>query len=92
MRRGVCVKCGAATVRAARNGVATGEHHEALLRPHLGPDFRGAVRRQAADLWGFACTTCGYVELHLLDPKAIAYINENWIEVPQPPPADPPRP
>ena len=85
MRRGTCVKCGAATVRAAENGIVTGEFNDTSLRPHVGPDFKGAVRRKAVSMWAFACTTCGYVELHLIDPAAIAFITEKWVEVPAAP-------
>ena len=90
MRRGTCIKCGASTVRAAKNGIVTGEFNDTSLRPNVGPDFRGAVRRQSVDLWAFGCATCGYVELHLLDPAGLAYISEQWVEVPAAaPPASP---
>lgn len=88
MRRGTCVKCGAATVRAAANGIDLGTAGvRALLRPHLEPGFRGAVRSQPADLWTFACTTCGFVEQYVLDPQAIAFIQQSWMPIP---PAGPP--
>ena len=82
MRRGTCVKCGATTVRAAANGMQLGDHEQAALRPHLEPGFRGAIRRQPAQLWTYACTTCGYVELHLIDPAALGYIAQQWLPVP----------
>jgi hypothetical protein len=82
MRRGTCVKCSAATVRAARNGVRLGEYEHASLRPHLEPGFRGIVRPQPADLWTYVCTTCGYLELHLIDASALAYVTESWLPVP----------
>lgn len=88
------MKCGAATVRAARNGVELGGDRtvRTYLRPDLGPGFRGMVRNLEVDLWTFACTTCGYVELHLLDPAGIAFVNERWSPVPPPPEAPPPPP
>lgn len=86
------MKCGAATVRAAENGIEMGEHATPHLRPHLGPAFRGIVRNQAVKLWAFCCTSCGYVELQLLDPAAIAFVTERWIEVPPPAPTAPPPP
>jgi predicted nucleic-acid-binding Zn-ribbon protein len=90
VRRGSCVKCGSATVRAARNGVALGEHAgRTSLRPHLEPGFRGIVRPHEAELWAFACATCGYLELHLVDPSSLAFIAQQWVEVP---PAPPPAP
>jgi hypothetical protein len=82
MRRGTCVKCGAASVRAARNGLQTGEGTQAALYPHLAPGYRGAVRRQPADVWAYACTTCGYLELHLIDQGAMPFIGQHWLPVP----------
>lgn len=77
------MKCGAATVRAAANGLETGSAGvKARLRPHLEPGFRGAVQLQQADLWHFACTSCGYVEQYLLDPQAIAFITQSWMPIP----------
>jgi len=81
VRDGTCVKCGAVAVRAARNGIVMGELLQTQLRPNIGPDFRGMVRNQAADLWAFACTNCGYIELYVLDPAAIAFIAQNWAPV-----------
>lgn len=82
MRRGVCIKCGTATVRAAANGIPTSEQPDTFLRPHVGPEFKEAIRRRSVDMWAFACTSCGYVELHLIDPRAIEFITESWVEVP----------
>jgi hypothetical protein len=62
--------------------VRLGEYEQASLRPHLEPGFRGMVRPQAADLWTYVCTTCGYLELHLVDPSALAYVTESWLPVP----------
>jgi hypothetical protein len=92
MRRGICVKCGAATVRAANNGVEIGEGTQATLRPHLEPGFRGIVVPHRTDLWAFGCTTCGYVELHVLDPEGIAFMAQQWVPVPPTAPAPPPSP
>ena len=35
-----------------------------------------------SSLWTYACTTCGYVELHLLDPAGLAYVEQSWLPVP----------
>lgn len=86
MRRGTCVKCGAATVRAAANGIEMGDRpSQTFLRPNIGPGFRGMVRNHSAQLWAFGCATCGYVELHLADPSALAFIAEHWVPVPAEP-------
>lgn len=80
------MKCGSTTVRAASNGISLGTSERAGLRPHLEPGFRGAVRVQQADLWSFACTACGYLEMYVPDPAALAYIDANWAPVPTTPP------
>lgn len=94
MRRGICVKCGAATVRAAKNGVELGGDRtvRTYLRPNLGPGFKGMVRNQETDLWAFGCTTCGYIEWFLLDPAGIAFVNQHWMPVPPPAESPPPPP
>jgi hypothetical protein len=74
--------CGSAEVRSARNGVAFGSSERVGLRPHLEPGFRGAVRLHQSDLWTFACVTCGHIEMYLLDPAALEYIETNWLPVP----------
>lgn len=82
MRHGTCVKCGATTVRAAANGVQIGERPWVQLRPHVGSDFRGILHTHRSDLWAYVCTTCGYVELHLIDPAGLEFVKEQWAEVP----------
>ena len=82
MRRGICVKCGAATVKAANHGIQMGQSSEAHLRPNIGPGFKGMVVPQATALWSFGCTSCGYVELYVLDPAGIAFIDQTWESVP----------
>ena len=87
MRHGTCAKCASTTIRAAANGVQLGEHPHAQLRPQVGPGFRGIVRNHLTDIWSFACTTCGYVEMYLLDPEATAFIEQQWAPVPTTPQA-----
>jgi hypothetical protein len=63
----------------ARSGLALGEHQGALLRPHAVPNFRGvAATHRTEGMWQFVCTTCGYLELHLLDEAALAFIRTEW--------------
>ena len=80
MRNGTCSKCGKATVHMARNGLRLGgEHGHSVLYPHMEPGFRGMmVGHQTDGLWQFACTTCGYLELHVLDDAALAFIRQRW--------------
>jgi hypothetical protein len=68
-------------VRAARNGVDMG-HTQAALKPNLEPNFRGMLRPHRTDLWNFVCLTCGYLEWGMFDPAALAYVAEQWSEVP----------
>ena len=77
MRRGTCDKCGSETVHAARNGINLGSHYTGL-RPHIDPGFRGAVRTHQGESWQFACTTCGYLEWHILDPGSLEFIEGAW--------------
>jgi hypothetical protein len=42
------------------------------------------VRTHDADVWAFACTTCGYLELQFFDPEALAFVAERWQPVPPP--------
>jgi hypothetical protein len=78
MRRGTCVKCGASDVRAARNGIVIGDHPQTLLRPDIGPGFRGMARSQPADLWAYGCPSCGYVELYVMDATGRAFMEQTW--------------
>jgi hypothetical protein len=87
VRRGICVKCGAATVRAARNGIGfSGGSPQGVLSPDLAPGFRGAVRNQQTDFWVFGCTTCGYLELYVLDPAGLSFMEQTWTPIPPTPP------
>ena len=80
------MKCGAATVRAARNGLEMGSRPNVVfLRPHIDPGFRGMARNQQSEVWNFACTTCGYLEWAVYDPAGLAFINEQWVAVPAEP-------
>jgi transcription elongation factor Elf1 len=81
MRQGVCAKCGGTAIRAATNGLAIGSSARVGLRPHLEAGYRGAVRVHQTDLWTFACTTCGHLEMYVLDPAALDYIDQNWAPV-----------
>ena len=90
MRHGTCNSCGSATVRAGQNVVQLGEHLPAVLRPHREPGTRGAFAPYSTEgLWTFVCTSCGYLEFHLVDQGALAFVAQNWLDVPaqHPPPA-----
>lgn len=79
MRNGTCIKCGNATVHAARNALSLGGRHSASLYPQIEPGFRGIVTGHQTDgIWQFACGTCGYFEMYVLDAEAIAFIRQAW--------------
>jgi predicted nucleic-acid-binding Zn-ribbon protein len=83
MRRGTCVKCGAEAVRAGRNAVQLGDVHPVALRPHHDHVPRRIEKSfETEDVWAFACTTCGYLEFHILDEDTLEFIRRKWIEVP----------
>lgn len=85
MRRGICVKCGAATVRAGFRGMGRVD-----MMPHMEPGSRGIAVGKEVEPWVFVCTTCGYLETYLLDPGALGFAAEKWLAVPPqavPPPA-----
>lgn len=88
------MKCGAASVRHALNGIQLGEGTYSALRPNLTPDFRGAFRQYQGHIDVFACTSCGYVELYAGDEGTRGYMAETWepVEVMPPPPPPPPPP
>ncbi|WP_067538121.1 hypothetical protein [Nocardia crassostreae] len=86
MRDGICSKCSAPTVHAAQNGLRLGEDSHAVLMPHTGPGFRGILQgHNTTGLWQFACTTCGYLEMYVLDAAAIGFIQQRWTPVPRAP-------
>jgi hypothetical protein len=42
------------------------------------------VRNQEADVWNFACGSCGYLEWYLLDAAGLGFVNQHWAPVPPP--------
>jgi predicted RNA-binding Zn-ribbon protein involved in translation (DUF1610 family) len=83
VRNGRCPTCGSTTIRAARNGLQLGENYAIGIRPHRAPDEQGVFRaHRTEDIWAFVCTTCGALELYVIDEQALAFIRERWVEVP----------
>ena len=80
MRRGTCDKCGSQTIHAAPNGIVMGSQFTEF-RTQLEPGFRGIAPRHRGEAWQFACTTCGYLEWHVLDPGTLDFIRGAWGEV-----------
>jgi hypothetical protein len=85
MRNGICVKCGAATVKTAKNGIMVGERPEPVIRPHLERGFRGIARSHSGEVWVFVCMTCGYLEWAIYDPATLGFIDDKWQAVPAQP-------
>ena len=81
MRNGRCVKCGAATVRAARNGISNQSTHT-TMHAHMEGRPRGMVIPFQGEAWQFACTSCGYLEWWVLDPRTLEHIQSTWTPVP----------
>jgi predicted nucleic-acid-binding Zn-ribbon protein len=72
MRDGKCDKCGSATVHEQTNGFAPGGRRE-----YIG--FGGAYT--GVDVHSFVCTTCGYIENYLADPKRLGEVAAKWPQV-----------
>ena len=36
------------------------------------------VRTHNGEAWQFVCTTCGYLEWHILDPASLEFIRGHW--------------
>lgn len=91
MRDGVCSRCGAATVQAARNGVNFGENSAWVdFQIHRDPADRGIFRVHRGEVWSFLCTSCGALEFAVFDPATIAFTQQSWMHVTPKPPAPPP--
>jgi hypothetical protein len=56
----------------------------AFFRPHAraAEAAQSVIRPQGGDLWQFVCITCGYLEWHVLDQGALAYIDQQWVPIP----------
>jgi hypothetical protein len=63
-----------------------GPNPGAQIRPDVGPGFKGILHTHRTDIWSFVCTSCGYVEVHLIDPEAVAFAEREWAAVPFTPP------
>jgi hypothetical protein len=77
MRNGTCVKCGATTVRGARNGISDQTEHT-TMQAHWEGRPRGMVVPFQGEAWQFACTSCGYLEWWIVDPQTIEHIESTW--------------
>jgi len=79
MRNGTCSKCGKATVYTAQNALKFGDQPHAVLFPNR-QDIRSGFNTDG--IWQFACVTCGYLEIHVLDEKALEFMRKRWEPVP----------
>ena len=88
MRNGVCSKCNAPTVHMARNGVHFGERAYVSLMPHQERGPGGMLRAMVlighptADVFWFACVTCGHIEMNVFGPQSLGFIQSRWAKVP----------
>jgi hypothetical protein len=74
MRSGVCVKCSAPTIFAKDDGISYGSGGS--LYVHTG------MISQAVPSKSFVCTTCGYYELYITEPKKLADVAQKWQQIP----------
>jgi predicted nucleic-acid-binding Zn-ribbon protein len=79
MKSGKCPKCGATSVRMARNGISDTASHTTMFAHMEVP--RGMVVPQQGEARQFACTGCGYLEWWILDPQTIQFIEQSWAPV-----------
>jgi hypothetical protein len=80
MRNGTCPKCGATSVRMARNGISSQSTHTTIFQ-HFEDRPRGMVVPHQGEARQFACTGCGYVEWWIVDPDTIRFIEQSWAPV-----------
>jgi len=74
MRRGVCVKCGATTVYAKDKGISYGSGSGLYVHT--------SMISQSTDCQSYVCTTCGYYELYITDPKKLEAVAKKWQYIP----------
>ena len=66
----------------AQNAIKLGEEPHVVLFPHTDPgDMR--TGHNTDGIWQFACGTCGYLEFHVLDERALEFIRKRWPIVPK---------
>jgi len=75
MKNGKCDKCGSTTVHVQTNGFAPGGRRE-----YIG--FEGMY--SAVDVQSYLCTTCGYYENYVTDPKRLVEAAQKWPAVTPP--------
>jgi len=75
MKNGKCDKCGSMTVHVLTNGFAPGGRREYIV-------FDGMY--SAVDVQSYLCTTCGYYENYVADPKRLAEVAQKWPAVTPP--------
>jgi hypothetical protein len=82
MRSGVCPRCNGDEVYGSQQGLPLAGGHQVTLQAHVDEGFRG-IRpwHRTTGLFEYVCAGCGYVEVHLLDPDAIAFVRRNWVRV-----------
>ncbi|MFD0359848.1 hypothetical protein ACFQZZ_00050 [Nocardia sp. GCM10030253] len=51
--------------------------------PAIEPGFRGIRQgHNTHGMWQFICTTCGYLEMYVIDPEALGFVARTWSPVP----------
>jgi len=71
MRNGQCPKCNSTTIYVKPEGLYFGD-----VRGYL------SVNGKATSYVSFICTTCGYFENYLIDPKRMEEVAKQWQKLP----------
>ena len=74
MKKGICPKCGSATIFAKADGLKF-----SAMKGLVFVETGGATMASAAV--AYVCTTCGYFENYINDPNKLAVVEKNWQKV-----------
>jgi hypothetical protein len=74
MKNGKCKQCGSSSVYSKPDGIGLGDSRGVLVYV--------SMMTQRSPVVAYVCTTCGYFENHIADPKKLADVAKNWPKVP----------
>lgn len=73
MRNGVCRACGSQTVYSKTYGVKIGEVQGVYVQT--------SMMTMAVPYVSFVCSSCGYFENYIAEPKKLAEVAAKWTKV-----------
>jgi hypothetical protein len=89
VRRGVCIKCGQATVHFGRATLYVGTHPSTNTAHAMVPG-RTLPTTAESVIDAYVCRYCGYLEQYLPSAEILGFVGAYWPPVPpQPLPAQP---